>query len=197
MKRNLIFAVFALLIGCSAGAFVFFYAFFYPSQYVKNENGDYVNVAAPKAGTFPVTKNTTFEIEHYYPDEQRTLIEQINSMPMLLGCDKEGIIDYLEEYMKHLSYEEREKGLSSYEMVSYNDNHICFRKIYKKQEYKGYYAKSFNGTIVILNGDGKTVYEYTQITINNLPEELQKEVLQGYLLENEEDLYNFLENYST
>lgn len=197
MKRNIIFAVLALLIGVLAGMCVFFYAFFYPKQYIKNENGDYVKVTTPKEETFPITKNTTFEIEYYYPDEQRTLTEQVDSMPVLLGCDKNGVRKYLEDYMKHLSYEEREKGLVSYELISYNDNHIVFRKTFKKQEYKGYYAKSFNGTIVILNGDNKTVYEYTQITINSLPEELQDKVLDGYPLESEEDLYNFLENYST
>ncbi len=197
MKRNIIFAVLALLIGVLTGAGVYFYAFFYPKQYVKNENGDYVNVSTPKEETFPVNKNTTFEVEYYYPDEQRTLTEQLDSIPVLLGCDKAGVNEYLEEYMKHLSYEDRENGLVSYELVSYNDNHISLRKTFKKQEYKGYYAKSFNGTIVILNGDNKTVYEYTQITINSLPEELQEKVLVGYPLESEEDLYNFLENYST
>lgn len=197
MKRNLIFAGMALLIGCMAGAFVIFYAFFYPKNYVKNENGDYVNVTAPKAETFPVTKDTTFEIEYYYPDEQKRLTEQITDMPMLLGCDKEGVINYLEDYMKHLSYEEREQGLISFELISYKENHLCFRKTYRKQEYQGYYAKSFNGTIVILNGDGKTVYEYTQIAIDSLPDDLQLQVLEGYPLENEEDLYSFLENYST
>lgn len=197
MKRSLVFAILALAVGCLTGALVLGYAFFYPKQYVKNENGDYVNVTTPKEDTFPITKNTTFEIEYYYPDEQRTLTEQIDSMPVLLGCDKEGVTNYLKDYMEHLSYEDRENGLSSYELVSYNDNHICLRKTFKKQEYTGYYAQSFNGTIVILNGDGKTVYEYTQITIDSLPEDLQKQVLEGYPLDNEEDLYNFLENYST
>lgn len=197
MKRSLLFAVLALVIGCLTGTFVLCYTFFYPKQYVKNEKGDYVNVTAPKEETFPITKNTTFEIEYYYPDEQRTLTEQIDSIPALLGCDKEDVTSYLKDYMEHLSYEDKENGLSSYELVSYNDNHICFRKTFRKQEYNGYYAQSFNGTIVILNGDGKTVYEYTQITIDSLPEDLQKQVLEGYPLDSEEELYNFLENYST
>lgn len=197
MKRNLVFAFLALFIGCLAGVFVLSYAFFYPKQYVRNEKGEYVKVTAPKEDTFPITKNTTFEIEYYYPEEQRVLTEQIESMPMLLGCDKEGVILYLKDYMKHLSYEDKEEGLSSFELVSYNDNHICLRKTFQKQTYDGYYAKSFNGTIVILNGDNKTVYEYTQITIDNLPENLQNAVLDGYPLDNEEDLYNFLENYSS
>lgn len=68
------------------------------------------------------------------------------------------------------------------------------KKINKKN---GYIAKSFNGTIVILNADGKTVYEFTKITINLLPETLQEEILKGYILEDDEALYNFLETYSS
>ncbi|MGN0153731.1 MAG: hypothetical protein ACI4A3_04730 [Lachnospiraceae bacterium] len=198
MKRNLIFAAMALMIGILAGSFVYFYAYFYPKQYVKNDAGEYVNIAtASNLSTFPVTKNTTFVIEYYYSDEQRILTEQAGNIPALLGCDKDGVIQYLEEYMKHLSKEEKEKGLVSYELVSYKGNQINLRKTFKKPVFSGYYAKSFNGMIVILNGDGKTVYEYTQIPINMLPDNVKEEVIEGYYLETEEDLYNFLENYSS
>ena len=106
-------------------------------------------------------------------------------------------MDYLKDYMEHLSYEEQEQGLISYELISYHDNQISLRKTYRETKVKGYYAKSFNGTIVILNGDEKTVYEYTQIPINVLPEDLQEEVISGYYLETDEALYSFLENYSS
>lgn len=197
MKRNLIFAVTALLIGILTGAFVYFYGYFYPKQYVQNEEGEYVNVTTPKTETFPVTKDTVFEIEYYYPDEKRKLTEEVDSIPALLGCDKQGVLDYLDDYMEHLSYEEKEKGLTSFDLISYRENTICLRKTFHVPQYKGYIAQSFNGTIVILNGDGKTVFEYTQIPISNLPEDLQEQVLVGYPLENEEDLYSFLENYSS
>lgn len=198
MKRNIIFAISALIIGSIFGLGVYFYHYFYPEQYVKNELGEYVNIAvSANKETFPVDKSTTFEIQYYYPDENRTLTEQVETIPALIGCDKEGVLNYLKDYMEHLSYEEQEQGLTSYNLVSYQDNHISLRKTYKKTEVNGYYAKSFNGTIVILNGDEKTVYEYTQIPINVLPEKLQEEVISGYYLETDEDLYSFLENYSS
>ena len=198
MKRNIIFAVSALLIGILSGLGVYGYHYFYPEKYVKNEQGEYENITvAASKETFPVSQSTTFEIQHYYPDENRTLTEQVDTIPILIGSDKEEVLKYLEDYMNHLSQEEQEKGLVSYELISYQDNHISLRKTYKKEEVKGYYAKSFNGTIVILNGDGKTVYEYTQIPINTLPEELQEKVISGYYLETDEALYSFLENYSS
>lgn len=198
MKRNLIFAVLAISIGILTAISIFLCNYFYPKQYVKDENGQYINVSTAKQeNAFPISRNTKFTIEHCYLDENRTLTEEIKDIPALLGCDKDGLQRYLADYLNHLSYEEQEKGLKSFELISYNKNQIHLRKIYKKDIYKGFIVKSFNGTIVILNGDNKTVYDYTKIPINILPTDLQNEVINGYLIETEEELYNFLENYSS
>lgn len=198
MKRNLIFAILSLTIGIVLGLSIWLYDYFYPDNYVRLENGDYINVAvATNPETFPITKNTQFKIEHFYEEEQRTLIEDVGNMPILLGCDKIGVEKYLDNYMSHLSAEERAEGLAAYQLVSYKDNVICLRKTYRTPEYEGFYAKSFNGYIVILNGDEKTVYDYTQISVHLLPEDLQKDIQQGFYLEDETELYNFLETYSS
>lgn len=197
MKRNLIFAVGALLIGIVTGIFVYGSGFFYPKHYIQDETGEYINVSAKAPETFPVNEYTSFVIEYYYPEEDRLLTETLSDYPALLGCDKKGVQNYLLDYMRHLSYKDREDGLQAFELVSYKDNQICLRKTFCKQQVKGYVAKSYNGLIVIMNGDGRTVYEYTDIDISSLPEDLQERVFVGYPLENEEDLYNFLENYSS
>ena len=43
----------------------------------------------------------------------------------------------------------------------------------------------------------KTVYEYTDISLEGLPENLQKEIQNGKYIETSENLYGFLENYSS
>lgn len=198
MKRNMIFAVVSLGIGIVLSVFVYLYNYFYPQQYVQTQSGEYVNIAVINNPiTFPVTKDTQFEIEHFYVDEQRTLTENAGNIPILIGCDKQELEQYLDEYMTHLSAEEKSQGLSSYEMVSYVNNVITLRKTYQIPTYEGYYAKSFNGTIVILKGDEKTVYEYTQISVSELPKDLQKEVQNGFFLEDDHELYNFMETYSS
>ena len=147
--------------------------------------------------TFPVTQQTQFIIEHYYAEERRTLTEQVGNIPALIGYDKEGVEAYLKDYMQHLSATEKNEGLTSYRMISYKDNTIHLRKTYQKPQYDGYYAQAFNGYLVIMNGDKKTVYEYTNISIHVLPQEVQDCLDMGYYLENEEDVYNFLEAYSS
>ncbi|MDE6435091.1 MAG: hypothetical protein K2L07_12780 [Lachnospiraceae bacterium] len=198
MKRNLLFAVFALLVGVISGISVYCFHYFYPERYEKTESGEYVNIeTAAKRTAFPIDEVTSFVIEYYYPEEGRLLSEHVDEIPMLLGCDKDGVEQYLSNYMKHLSKKEQDEGLTSYELTEYSDTQITLRKTYRKEEKNGFYARSFNGTIVILQSDDKTVYEYTQIMIHTLPEEMQEKINAGYYIENEEDLYSFLENYSS
>ena len=198
MKRSILFAILSLGIGVSLGIGILLYHFFYPQRYIKTESGEYINIAVAKqTSTFPVTKETQFEIEHFYVDEQRSLIEHVGNIPILIGCDKDGVEAYLNEYITNLSAQEKAQGLNSYQLVSYQDNNICLRKTYQLPDYEGYYAKSFNGTVVILQGDEKTVYEYTNISVNILPQEIQNDVKNGYYLEDDNALYNFLETYSS
>ena len=198
MKRNIIFAIFAIAIGLLSVSFTFAYQYFYPDRYIRTADGSYQNITTAKAKTpFPITKDTAFVMEYYDRDTDRLLTEEIDGIPELLGCDKDGVQRYLADYMKHIPKEEQEKGLISYTLTSYQGNTLYFRKTYDQPVYNGYYAKSFNGYVVILNGDEKTVYEYTQIPIHLLPEDIKSSVMSGYYLDNETDLYNFLENYSS
>ncbi|MBR4999103.1 MAG: hypothetical protein IKY10_04400 [Clostridia bacterium] len=45
--------------------------------------------------------------------------------------------------------------------------------------------------------DRETVYEYTDILVSELPYVLQNEIKNGKYIENMQELYGFLENYSS
>lgn len=61
----------------------------------------------------------------------------------------------------------------------------------------GYYLKNLNGYLAVYLQDGKTLYEYTTISLQALPQELQDEIASGKWIETTEELYGFLENYSS
>ncbi len=46
-------------------------------------------------------------------------------------------------------------------------------------------------------GDRETLYEETEITLEDLPDDLKEEVLRGKGLKSPGELYDFLENYSS
>ncbi len=54
-----------------------------------------------------------------------------------------------------------------------------------------------NGYVAVYHADRETLFASTDILVTDLPEDLQIEINQGKLIENEEQLYNFLENYTS
>lgn len=60
-----------------------------------------------------------------------------------------------------------------------------------------YYLVEEDGRVTIYRLEGQTLFEYTGITVDSLPEELQGEIAHGKRVSGEKELYDFLENYSS
>lgn len=60
-----------------------------------------------------------------------------------------------------------------------------------------YYLLFEAGHVKIYLGDRETLYEETEITLEDLPDDLKEEVLRGKGLKSPGELYDFLENYSS
>ena len=60
-----------------------------------------------------------------------------------------------------------------------------------------FYLHDSNGYIIVYAEDNKTIYEYTNIQTESLPEVIQQEIKNGKLIKSKEELYGFLENYSS
>ena len=60
-----------------------------------------------------------------------------------------------------------------------------------------YLLKELNGYVIVYLGDEKTVYEVTGISINELPKEVQSQIQEGIKFDSINELYAFLENYSS
>ena len=61
----------------------------------------------------------------------------------------------------------------------------------------GYFLYEKNGFVVVYESDQKTPYEYTDIRYDELPDSLQNEIKKGKYVKTIEELYGFLENYSS
>lgn len=60
-----------------------------------------------------------------------------------------------------------------------------------------FYLKETKGLVTVYEKDRKTVYEPTKIPVSMLPEKLRKEICRGKYIKTQEELYSFLENYSS
>ncbi len=62
---------------------------------------------------------------------------------------------------------------------------------------EGYYIYNDNGYVSVYLYDRSTIFEQTEIEVDTLTEELQEELEYGKYMKTLEELYGFLENYSS
>lgn len=60
-----------------------------------------------------------------------------------------------------------------------------------------FYLGNDEGLVTVYRTSNAEVYEYTNIVMENLPKDLQKEIQEKKYIVNEEELYNFLESYTS
>ena len=115
-----------------------------------------------------------------------------------IAWTREEILSYLAGYMECLPEEEREKGLVSYELLSFSPEEMVFKKTYNPDEaiYR-YYMVVENNEVVVYYSDWKNVYENTGIDATMLPIEEQKKLSGGIKVKDDAELYSMLEDYSS
>jgi hypothetical protein len=147
---------------------------------------------------YTIMPSTVYKLQVYDSKTGTTTEEYLPIPSYLIGLNRLEVIEYLNNYSQELPLSEFEKGLISFELVSFTNEEIVLKKTYNedKVEYK-YYLKSENGYIVAYYGDKKTVFDYTSVSVENLPERDIQELEAGILVKDLEQLYGLLENYSS
>lgn len=176
--------------------------------------GGYLCFAWPLSGAqvneMPEVLPVTAGKENFILPETRLVMETLNlktgeksiderTMPAAyLGLEREELQSELNNYMTDLPLKELEDGLVSFDIESYSTNEVVLRKTYYPDEnYQKYYVIYRQGRIVIYYSDRKTVFEYPDIRLGDLPVDLQCEILSGKEMKDETELYSFLQNYSS
>ena len=75
------------------------------------------------------------------------------------------------------------------------DDSISTKGAAEKTE--SYYLMNLHGYVTVYYEDKYTIYELTEIPVDSLPAEVQGELLNGKYIETTEELYAFLQNYSS
>lgn len=165
------------------------------AQTADNSREDSVAAEASQDTILPTTKY----ILQTYNTKTGNLEEETLPIPSyLVGLTRQEVIDYLYNYMQDLSWNEYEKGLTSFELMKFSPDDIVLRKGYNpEQVVNKYYLKSVNGYIVVYYGDKKTVYDYTSVSVKDLTQSEQQQLEEGIYVKDEDELYAVLENYSS
>jgi hypothetical protein len=145
-----------------------------------------------------VTPTTKYTLEIVDMKTNTTQTEELNPPSYLIGLTRDEIVEYLDSYMDDMPLSEYNKGLISYELVRFSNDEIEIKKSYNEDFVPfRFYVVVKNGYVVVYNSDLKSVYSYTHIEAQNLPEEDRIALIQGIYVNSLDELYALLESYSS
>lgn len=119
-----------------------------------------------------------------------------NAPQKYVGLTREELQQELELYEKKPSLTDQEKGLSGVELLSFSGDRVVVRKNYEKAK-EGYYLVCEDHKVVVYDRSLTHMYLNTGILLENLPWELQSEIIHIKWIGTESELYHFLESYSS
>lgn len=197
---------FVSVISCLCIIFSYAYYKSYSDSYEKNQISQKVKEEAVRETALPVENKENIIVkpgascvyEIYYADTGETLREEGYVSSQFVALKRKDILFYLEDYMKDIPEEEKEKGLVSYKLISFSSDAIRFQKVYSSKNINCAYCLVLeNNMVVVYNGNMSEICEYTGINAKELSIEEQKKLSEGIKVKDEAELYSILEDYSS
>lgn len=146
----------------------------------------------------PVVTADTLYLVETVDLNKGTVSESEEAVPvMYIGLNREELLDALSSYDKNPPLTEQERGFETIELTSFSRDRVVVCKYYKEKEPEGFYLMVADHFIVVYHEDKSTLYMNTDILLDFLPDSLQREIMEGKYVASEEELYLFLESYSS
>ncbi|MCM1268090.1 MAG: hypothetical protein NC302_09305 [Bacteroidales bacterium] len=144
-----------------------------------------------------VTADTLYLVEHVNLTKG-TAVQTQETMPVkYIGLDREALLAELDFYCDNPPLAELEQGFETAELTAFSKERVAVCKYYRDKTPKHFYLKVADHFIIVCEEDGQTLYMNTDILLERLPDSLQREIMGGKPVASEEELYLFLESYSS
>ncbi len=128
-----------------------------------------------------------------------SVVETTWSLPArYVGMNREQFLEAMEIYESFPPLVELERGFTSLEVLIFSRERVVVQMNYKfVQPSASFYLAVFDNKVIVYLEDRETVYIETDIRLDSLPGELQNDIMKMMWIEDQEKLYDFLENYSS
>lgn len=145
-----------------------------------------------------VSRQTVYILEEF-DSYAGTLTTQEAELPrQYIGMTREELETELAIYAGAPSLEDVARGLTGVILESFSGERITIRKIYYLEpEPECYLLTAEDHFVVVYYKNLQTLYCYTNIRVEDLPVEVQEEIMQIKRLDTPEELFAFLESYSS
>ena len=177
--------------------------YFYPNN-LKRENAKAQEMPVKEQmpvsvmDTPVVTANTRYVIQEYNVLNGQLKQNEETAPDKFIGLDRTKLAQEIENYNTKPSLTDQEKGFTFMELVSFSNDKVVVKKSYEKQEVaKGFFLLNENHYVVVYDSELSGIYMNTNILVEELPEKLQNEIIHMKYIQDEGELFNFLESYSS
>lgn len=128
-----------------------------------------------------------------------TTLETTKRLPQkYVGMNREQFLEAMNVYESFPPLSEQERGFVGLEVLSFSRERVVVQMNYKYVKSDGnFYLMVYDNEVLVYLEDKETVYIETGIRLDTLPEELRYDIINGLFIEKQEDLYDFLETYSS
>lgn len=223
-RISLIFMILTILSACLLGGYYLYQS--HSRIHPQNEQEPYLaKETSTVKDTTDCDTEYVILMQDLVAGGSETIVETIPAK--YINKTKEQLELLLQEEERAPALQDREKGLESIRLSVFSNERVVVVKTYRRDskpkqleeevsqavmgtdmkpveersvsanQMEGYYLMAKAGYVAVYNSDMKTMYLATGIALNQLPEELQQEILDKKYIKNEEELYNFLESYSS
>lgn len=188
--------------------------FFYPNRYQREEPSGPAAGQTAAEGELPeqiieaaanqapvVTADTVYLVEEVNLTDG-TIEETEAGIPAkYIGLDRERLVRELEAYDANPPLTELERGFETIELTAFSQDRVVVCKYYQTEDAEeapaGYYLMVADHLVVVYREDKRTLYMNTDILLEDLDDALQAQIIQGKYMASEEEVYHFLESYSS
>lgn len=131
--------------------------------------------------------------------DRHTVVETTWSLPdKYVGMNREQFLEAMRIYQASPPLTELERGFIGLEVLSFSRERVVVQMNYSYvQPSTSFYLAAYDNRVLVYLEDKETVYIETDIRVDTLPDEVQQEIIRMMWVESEEELYNFLETYSS
>lgn len=177
---------------------------FYPHRYENNPEPIKISAVSENEITPAlqseelITADTKLIVVEHDLESGEDIISE-NTIPIkYIGLNRERFIEEMEIYEISPALSDIKKGFRSLSVVSFSGKEITLQKNYVKSTVQmHFYIVSKDNKLVVYYEDMETVFLTTEISTDSLPTDVRLEILNKKYFETEEELYNFLESYSS
>lgn len=179
---------------------------FYPNRYAVEQNREEQPGSSAQTQVIQTAQreeqvicaDTQYVIEEVDLQKETSVETKWKVPDKYIGMDRESFVKAMELYQRSPSLKDQELGFVSVEVVAFSRERVVIRKNYIYKELcTSFYLVNEKNYVVVYCDDLRTVYMNTNILLDSLPDALKQQIIQKKYIATEEELYNFLESYSS